>query len=79
MTLCATDDAYFNRLSEASVNSLMVQGGPMTAAEIADFEANPYHRDAVTLRHYDDDGKVAGLSIEPVTAYYDTLKSLATP
>ena len=76
--LCATDDAYFARLSDASVNSLMVQGGPMNAAEIADFESNPHHRDAVRLRHYDDDGKVAGLSIEPVTNYYDTLKSLAT-
>jgi phosphonate degradation associated HDIG domain protein len=74
--LCATDDGYQSRLSDASINSLMVQGGPMNAAEIEHFEANPHHRDAVSLRRYDDDGKVAGLTIKPVTAYRETLKSL---
>ena len=74
--LCATDGAYQARLSDASVNSLMVQGGPMNAAEIEHFESNPYHRDAVRLRRYDDDGKVAGLTIKPVTAYRETLTSL---
>ena len=74
--LCATDDDYFGRLSDASVNSLMVQGGPMTPAEVAQFEANPWHGDAVRLRLYDDDGKVAGLSIKPVTDYRATLESM---
>ncbi len=73
---CATADAYMERLSDASISSLMVQGGPMNAAEIEHFEANPYHRDAVRLRRYDDDGKVAGLTIKPVTAYRETLTSL---
>lgn len=76
--LCATDDEYFGRLSDASVNSLMVQGGPMSIAEVALFEANPYHQDAVRLRLYDDEGKVAGLSIKPVSDYRDTLESLLT-
>ena len=58
--LCATDDTYFGHLSSASVNSLEVQGGPMSAEEIAEFEANPYHRDAVKLRTYDDDGRSGG-------------------
>jgi len=73
--LCATDDGYFGRLSEASVNSLMVQGGPMNAEEVAAFEANPYHKDAVKLRLYDDDGKVGGLSIRPVSDYRARLES----
>lgn len=71
--LCATDADYLARLSPASVDSLAVQGGPMGAAEIERFEANPYHRDAVRLRLYDDDGKVAGLTIEPVTAYREAI------
>ena len=74
--LCATDPDYFDRLSAASVNSLNVQGGPMTAAEVQAFEANPHHREAVKLRLYDDDGKVAGLDIKPVTDYRETLVSL---
>ena len=74
--LCATDADYFARLSAASVNSLNVQGGPMDAAEVTAFEANPHHREAVRLRLYDDDGKVAGLDIKPVTEYRETLASL---
>ena len=74
--LCAIDDAYFGHLSSASVHSLEVQGGPMSAEEIADFEANPYHRDAIKLRHYDDDGKVRGLEINPVAAYRSMMTSL---
>ena len=71
--LCATDTAYLARLSPASVASLEVQGGPMSAAEVADFESSPYHADAVKLRLYDDDGKVEGLDIRPVGTYRDAL------
>lgn len=73
--LCATDADYLARLSPASVDSLAVQGGPMDAAEIAEFEANPYHREAVRLRIYDDDGKVAGLAIEPICSYRKALEA----
>ncbi len=74
--LCAVDDAYFGRLSPASVQSLEVQGGPMSAAEVEAFERNPHHRDALRVRRYDDDGKVDGLAIEPVTAYRERLQNL---
>ncbi|MDC1286771.1 HD domain-containing protein [Gammaproteobacteria bacterium] len=76
--LCATDPAYLGRLSNASVNSLQIQGGPMNNSEIESFEANPHHLAAVKLRLYDDDGKVAGLSINPVTTYRETLESLVS-
>lgn len=52
--LCAVDDSYLARLSEASVLTLKLQGGPMSEAETAEFEANPHHRDAVRLRIWDD-------------------------
>ena len=74
--LCAKDPEYFNRLSPASVQSLEVQGGPMTKDEIEAFESNPYYREAVKLRHYDDDGKVAGLDIQPIHHYQSLLKTL---
>jgi phosphonate degradation associated HDIG domain protein len=76
--LCATDKDYFGGLSDASVNSLEVQGGPMSPAEVEQFESNPYHEQAVKLRLYDDDGKVAGLEIKPVTEYRATLEALVT-
>ena len=74
--LCAVDTGYYGQLSDASVHSLKVQGGPMTTDEIRRFEANPNHRDALRLRRYDDDGKVSGLSIKPVTDYRPLLESL---
>jgi len=74
--LCAVDEQYFARLSAASVQSLQVQGGPMTQAEIETFESNPYHLAAIQVRQYDDDGKVAGLDIKPVGSYRDKLESL---
>lgn len=74
--LCAVDSNYLSRLSDASIQSLQVQGGPMSEAEVAEFEANPYHRSAVKARLYDDDGKVAGIDIKPVSSYRKKMESL---
>lgn len=74
--LCAVDSQYLNHLSAASVQSLEVQGGPMTEAEIIEYEENPYYQSAVKVRLYDDDGKVAGLDIKPVSSYRNKMKSL---
>ena len=35
--LCATDPTYFGKLSQASVHTLSLQGGPMSEAEVAEF------------------------------------------
>jgi phosphonate degradation associated HDIG domain protein len=59
--LCATDAQYFSKLSPASVVTLKLQGGPMSAAEVAQFETERYYEDAVKVRQWDDQGKVAGL------------------
>ena len=59
--LCATDPAYFGTLSEASVLSLKLQGGPMTPDEVAAFEANPSAKAIVQVRLWDDLAKVPGL------------------
>jgi len=59
--LCATRPAYFDRLSEASVHSLNLQGGPMNADEVAAFETNPNVKDIVAVRYLDDAGKIADM------------------
>lgn len=74
--LCAVDRDYLKRLSAASIQSLQVQGGPMNEIEITEFEARPFHQSAVKTRLYDDDGKVAGLDIKPVSSYRARLESL---
>lgn len=55
--LCATNSTYFDRLSGASVHSLNLQGGPMNAEEVAEFERNPNLKDIVAVRYLDDAGK----------------------
>jgi phosphonate degradation associated HDIG domain protein len=75
--LCATDAGYLSRLSSASVVTLKLQGGPMSAAEIARFEAEPHHRDAVSVRRWDDQGKIAALATPGLRDYRELIEALA--
>ena len=45
--LCATRAEYLGKLSRASVLILKLQGGLMSDAEIAAFEAEPFFREAL--------------------------------
>lgn len=74
--LCATDPGYFDRLSPASVHSLSLQGGPMNDDETAEFEANPFHRNAVQVRIWDDGGKVAGMKTKSFADYARPLQNV---
>ena len=74
--LCAVEPAYFDCLSQASVDSLALQGGPLSAAEVEEVERNPYLADAVLLRRADDDGKVVGMNTPPFEDYRDLLERL---
>jgi len=67
--LCAIDAGYAGRLSPASQESLALQGGPMTAAEVEAFEFEPYMMKAIALRHWDDTAKVPGLATAPLGVY----------
>jgi predicted HD phosphohydrolase len=75
--LCATDSAYFGRLSSASVLTLKLQGGPMSPAEVAVFEAEPYRREAILVRQWDDAGKIAGLRTPDFNHYRVLIDRLA--
>ncbi len=58
--LCAVEPDYRETLSDASVLSLELQGGPMPEAEAAEFADSPHLEAAVRLRRWDDAAKVAG-------------------
>jgi phosphonate degradation associated HDIG domain protein len=75
--LLATDTHYFAKLSPASVVTLKLQGGPMAAHEVAQFETEPFHRDAVRVRQWDDQGKVAGLKTPGLEDYRALIEELA--
>jgi gamma-butyrobetaine dioxygenase len=74
--LCATDPAYLRQLSPASLQSLELQGGAFTPAEVAAFDSVPYSQAAVRLRHWDDAAKVPGLTVPPLDSYRTRLAKL---
>jgi len=67
--LCAVKPEYFNRLSEASVHSLNLQGGPMNAKEVAIFKQNPNLKEIIKVRYYDEAGKRADYKTQPFSYY----------
>lgn len=74
--LCATDPSYFGRLSPASVHTLSLQGGPMSADEVEAFRRNPFHAEAVRVRIWDEGGKVPGVVTPPFAHYAPLLQRI---
>ena len=73
--LCAKTPEYLERLSPASVHSLMLQGGPLSTAEAQAFAALPHAADAVRVRRWDDVGKVPGQVTPPFDHYRPLLEA----
>lgn len=76
--LCATNSGYLKRLSQASVITLNLQGGPMSHSEVATFKLQAFHREAVRLRLWDDRGKLAGMQTADFPAYHSMMQRLVT-
>ena len=74
--LCATREEYFSQLSAASVHSLKLQGGPMSAQEVTEFEANPHLQEIIQVRLVDDGGKVANLKTRSFRDFEQLLQNL---
>jgi len=74
--LCATRPEYFNKLSPASVHTLGLQGGPMSAEEVAAFEQNPHWQDIILVRVYDEAGKDATLQTPPFAHYAPLIQAV---
>ena len=75
--LCATDPSYFSKLSEASVHTLELQGGPMSDKEVAAFEAEPHFKEAVQVRLWDEGGKDPDMITPPFDHYVPLLERVA--
>jgi phosphonate degradation associated HDIG domain protein len=67
--LCATETEYLQQLSVASLQSLMLQGGPFTGVEAKRFRMNPYFESSLCLRHYDEQAKDPELSVPDLEHY----------
>ena len=74
--LCATEPGYFGLLSQESVRTLVLQGGPMTPEQAAAFEALPFARDAVAVRRWDDQAKDPAVTPPGFAQFEPLLNSL---
>jgi phosphonate degradation associated HDIG domain protein len=72
--LCAVEPTYRTKLSPASEQSLVLQGGPMTDAEVGEYESSPHHEAATRLRRWDDIAKVAGLATPGIEHFREAIQ-----
>jgi gamma-butyrobetaine dioxygenase len=77
--LCAAYQGYLSVLSPASIQSLQLQGGPMSADEVVAFEKKQYSSDAIRLRRWDDAAKVPGLETAGLQTYRDLILQASRP
>lgn len=72
--LTAVDASYYEELSEASKQTLKLQGGPFQGEELEAFERDPLKNEMVKLRKWDDKAKIVG--IERETPRTETYRSM---
>jgi len=67
--LTFSDPVYYNRLSEASKKTLAFQGGRMTAAEAAAFEADALFPLYLQMRYWDEQAKQTNMPMPDLEIY----------
>jgi gamma-butyrobetaine dioxygenase len=72
--LCATEPAYYDRLSTSSRHTLRLQGGVMSGEEARHLREHPWLPDALALRRWDDRAKVPGRATQPLEAWAPLLE-----
>jgi phosphonate degradation associated HDIG domain protein len=75
--LCASEPGYFETLSEGSVRSLALQGGPFTPEEADRFAQKPFAGAAIRLRRWDEQAKALDAVTPGLSYYAPLLRSLA--
>ena len=74
--LVATRASYAARLSEASRQTLALQGGPMGADELARFERDPLREAKLRVRSWDEGAKLPGAEVEGLATWTSALREL---
>ncbi len=67
--LCLHEPGYREGLSSESERSLVLQGGPFTEREASEFRTLAGSGEAIRLRRWDDEAKVPGLQVPPLSSY----------
>jgi 2-amino-1-hydroxyethylphosphonate dioxygenase (glycine-forming) len=69
--LVAKFPSYFEKLSEASIETLERQGGKMDSFEMKAFEHNETFKNSLLLRIWDDEAKVPNEHIPDISYFYN--------
>lgn len=64
-------DEYYNKLSDASKETLKRQGGMMTSQEAQLFETDPLFIEKINLRIFDEKAKVKGAKTKDINFFKD--------
>ncbi|HVX26788.1 MAG TPA: HD domain-containing protein [Parafilimonas sp.] len=67
--LVATDETYQSKLSEASLQTLQWQGGPMDQSEVLSFEQHPFFEDIIKVRLWDEKAKKPDAVLIPISHF----------
>ncbi len=74
--LCVIDQKYYDALSDASKQTLALQGGLMSSEEMREFSKMPYLDDILQVRRWDDLAKDPLLKTPPFSYYQPILERL---
>ncbi len=77
--LTARDAGYRDKLSKASIRSLELQGGPFDAAESQAYLHTPGAEQALMIRRWDEQAKVAGAETPPLSHFQMHVHSVLRP
>lgn len=77
--LCTVDPRDAARLSPVSAQSLLLQGPVLPLEERLALETRPWFVDAVRIRRWDDEAKVAGAVVPPLDEYRALLERWLGP
>jgi len=73
--LCAVEPGYSAGLSDASIKTLKLQGGPFDESQVREFENRPHYEAAVRIRRYDDGGKDPGKATPNIDYYLSMVQA----
>ncbi len=71
--LTYADQQYYEKLSDASKETLKLQGGPMSAQEAHAFEQDPLFEQKIMMRSWDEQAKVVDWIVLPLASYKEML------
>lgn len=71
--LVAADPTYMKVLSQASIDTLRHQGGPLTPRELESYYERPGAQLALEVRRYDDEAKEPGKQVPRLEAYREVI------